>query len=341
MNTVLVLVAFVAAWMVAGVILASAFGPRLRRCADAATPARHHVVVGPDRRRVEPLRWVLPASIVVMAVASSTGLAAAGVLPPRVQVVARSVFETVGLDVPHPSEDTIAEGGAATPEEARATGPVDPPAPTGSGSPTSGSLPAAAAPSAADIRSDPFRDGLAAAVAEHLVSVAGTALPVTSPPSTPGSEMTEAGAGGPPAAAPPSSLPAGHERGEADPVAGGPTTKETGRPPKHTPGTQTRPPKAPVAVPAAPVAPVAPVVEPPLDPATAAPLPPPVAPPPSQTVPGEPSPAELARQAREQRRLEKEQEKAAKKSQAEQVAPVLPPPALDPAVPALPTSTIP
>lgn len=328
MNAVLVLVAFVAAWMVAGVILASAIGPRLRRCSDAGSPARHEVVLGSDHRGVEPLRWVLPASIVVMAVASSTGLAAAGVLPPPVQVVARSVFGTVGLDVPDAQESTKAEGGAATPERPAATGPVAPPVATGTGTPPSGGSPATTAPSAADESPDPFLATPAAPVADH--STSGTRPVVPTPGgSTMSGNPPPATADAPPAPPPPrDSRVEGGEPVQADPVP----EQLRGPSPVRTPVTRPRAPEVPDARP-----PVAPVVEAPTEPAA------PVLPPPAAATPGRdvvPRPAApdaLARQEREQRRLAKEQEKAAKKVQSERMGPVLPPPPVEPAAPTPPT----
>jgi len=132
-NIALVLIAFIAVWMVTGVVLASAFGPRLRRCAAAATTLGHDVVLGADRRPGEPLRWVLPASIVVMVAASSTGLAAAGVLPPKAQVVARSVLGTVGLEVPQPPERVDGPGDVST----SALAPTAGSAPVGAAGPAS------------------------------------------------------------------------------------------------------------------------------------------------------------------------------------------------------------
>jgi hypothetical protein len=97
MNVGLVVVAGASAWMVAGVAIASALGPRLRDSADAAGALQTGAI---DRRAGGPIRWLLPASIVGMAFASSTGLAAAGVLPRPVQGVAVTVFRSVGVDVP-------------------------------------------------------------------------------------------------------------------------------------------------------------------------------------------------------------------------------------------------
>lgn len=109
MNIALTLVAFAAVWMGTGVVLASALGPRLRQSGDDRGSRGHDLASSADRRAGEPLRWILPASIVAVALGSSTGLAAAGVLPPRVQVVARSVLGTVGLEVPDAQPRPVGE----------------------------------------------------------------------------------------------------------------------------------------------------------------------------------------------------------------------------------------
>jgi len=57
-----------------------------------------------------------------MALASSTGLAAAGVLPAPVQVAAQSVFHTVGVEIPDAPRD-IGAGEDETLEPAQATSP--------------------------------------------------------------------------------------------------------------------------------------------------------------------------------------------------------------------------
>lgn len=120
MNGWLVVVAALMAWMLAGVLLASAIGPSLRRrCDDASAQAHRPIASGPTRW-VEPVRWVVPACIAAMAVASSTGLAAAGVLPAPVQVAARSMFNTVGVEIPDAPGRT-GGGGDETVESADAT----------------------------------------------------------------------------------------------------------------------------------------------------------------------------------------------------------------------------
>ena len=102
MNVALVLVAFAAVWMGVGVVLASVLGPRLKRGADPGEGWRPEAITDADRWAGEPIRWIVPVSIVVMMLGSSTGLAAAGALPAEVQIVARSVLGTVGLRVPDP-----------------------------------------------------------------------------------------------------------------------------------------------------------------------------------------------------------------------------------------------
>ena len=126
MNVGLAVLAAASAWMVAGVVIASALGPRLRDSADSAGDLPLGARM--DRGAGGPLRWLLPASVVCMAFASSTGLAAAGALPERAQVVASTVFRKVGVRVPPaPSREVTVTASPAT--TLPATGPAaQPPA---------------------------------------------------------------------------------------------------------------------------------------------------------------------------------------------------------------------
>lgn len=282
MNIALVLIAFIAVWMVTGVVLASAFGPRLRRCADAATTLGHDVVLGADRRPGEPLRWVLPASIVVMVAASSSGLAAAGVLPPKAQVVARSVLGTVGLEVPQPPERVDGPGDVSTSALAptsgsapvRAAGPASPvPGAVGdeeqpaSSSGSEGSGEDGSGPADAPLSGLPEGDGAA--------SGRGPAIepPGATPPPDPAPTTTTSSTAPPP--------PSAEARRRPDAVADAATDAPTA-PTSTTPGTTT--PRVPVAQGTVDARPdVAPV----RIPAPAEPLPAPLAP--STTVPVVPS----------------------------------------------------
>jgi hypothetical protein len=126
MNVGLVVLAAASAWLVAGLAIASALGPRLRESAEAAgdLPLGTAADRGPSGR----IRWLLPASVVGMAFASSTGLAAAGALPKPVQVVASNVFSTVGVDVPPKREPGISAAAPRTTTSPAAGGPVAAPA---------------------------------------------------------------------------------------------------------------------------------------------------------------------------------------------------------------------
>lgn len=105
-NIPLFVIAGTAAWMLAGVALASALGPRLRRCGELAGGAEDGLSSQPGgggRRGLA--RWTLPGSVAAFAFASSTGLAAAGVLPHPAQGVARTVLSSVRLEVPAAPDD--------------------------------------------------------------------------------------------------------------------------------------------------------------------------------------------------------------------------------------------
>lgn len=224
MNIGLVLVAFVAAWMVTGVVLASAFGPRLRRCADVAGSMGHDAVLGADTRSGEPLRWILPASIVMMALASSTGLAAAGVLPPQVQVVARSVLGTVGLEVPQPPERP-GPGDVAT----SALAPPSGPAPVGAAGPAS------PAPGADGGDEHPASAGGADGIGEDESGPVDAPLPVL--PEEDGATSVRDPATEPPGTTPPPEAPPIAAPTTTAPTTTAPTTTSSAPPP---PSAETR-----------------------------------------------------------------------------------------------------
>jgi hypothetical protein len=111
-------------WLALGIVVSLLLGPLLARQSESFVaddldylPEPEPVVVREPARR----GWRVGVAAAATALAASTGMAAAGALPPSAQSVAHRVLLTVGLDVPKPAGPSD----RPAPRDEVATGPAE------------------------------------------------------------------------------------------------------------------------------------------------------------------------------------------------------------------------